>query len=58
VHAGGAYHFHWNDERSLEVAIAIARRRKVDMAAIQRWSEHAGSLARFERFRAAVRRRR
>lgn len=40
----------WNDIQSLRVAAAIARRSKVDMEAIQRWSTREGHAAGYEAF--------
>jgi hypothetical protein len=50
--------YHWSDRQSLNAAVAIARRRRVSMAAIERWSTAEGQREKFEEFRAAVSRRR
>ncbi len=54
--------YHWSDRQSLDTAVKIARRRRVSLAVIRRWSDREGKLAEFEEFqrllRAASRRRR
>lgn len=45
--------YHWSDRQSLQAAVDIARRRRVDLAAIRRWSVGEGALERFEEFRHA-----
>lgn len=50
--------YHWNDRQSLEVAVAIARRHKLDLKRIHSWSESEGMREKHERFRAALRQRR
>ncbi len=42
--------FHWNDRQSLTTALAIARRHEIDLAAIRRWSQSEGAVARFDEF--------
>jgi hypothetical protein len=42
--------YHWNDLQSLRVAAAIARRQRVDLALIRRWSRHEGHLEGFAAF--------
>ena len=49
--------FHWADRQSLAAAVAIARRRRVDLARIRRWSIREGFVDKFAEFRAALRRR-
>ena len=49
--------YHWNDRQSLAAAVAIAKRRKVDIPALHRWSEREGALPAFKEFRAALRHR-
>jgi len=46
--------YHWNDRQSLMAAVAIAKRRKVDMAAIAEWSKREGELPAFEVFKSKV----
>jgi len=46
--------FHWSDRQSLASAVAIARRHRVRMAAIKRWSEREGHADKFREFREAV----
>jgi hypothetical protein len=50
--------YHWSDRQSLEVAVAIARRRQVNLAAIRRWSQREGFLEKFDEFRAELARTR
>lgn len=47
--------YHWQDRQSLDVAVKIARRRRVDLAQIRRWSEAEGKTAQFEEFRRQLR---
>jgi hypothetical protein len=42
--------YHWNDRQSLETAVAIARRRKIDLKVIRNWSKEEGSLSLFSEF--------
>ena len=46
--------YHWNDRQSLMAAVAIARRRKVNLSAIGNWSEAENALPGFEAFRALL----
>lgn len=46
--------YHWSDRQSLESAIAIARRHRVRMASIERWSAREGHAEKCAEFRAAV----
>ncbi len=50
--------YHWNDRQSLDVAVSIARRNRVDLARIRRWSAREGFADRFVEFLAELRRRR
>ena len=50
--------YHWSDRQSLEAAVAIARRHRVNMRLIAAWSAREGAGDRFEEFRRAVRARR
>jgi hypothetical protein len=43
--------YHWHDRQSLETALKIARRRKIDLAHVKGWSEQEGRLEQFEEFR-------
>lgn len=43
--------YHWSDRQSLHVAVAIALRQRVNMAAIRRWSQREGFGTKFEEFR-------
>jgi hypothetical protein len=46
--------YHWSDRQSLRSAVEIARRERVNMSAIRRWSEREGALEKFEEFRNEV----
>ena len=46
--------YHWNDRQSLAVAVAIARRNRVKLAAIHRWSVTEGAEHRFDEFLAEL----
>lgn len=48
--------FYWDDRVSLDTAVQIARRNRVDMRKIARWSTAEGMAERFEEFRRALRR--
>lgn len=53
--------YHWNDRQSLAVAVSIALRNRVNLAAIRRWSITEAAEHRFDEFLAelkATRRRR
>ena len=47
--------YHWNDRQSLMAAVAIARRHRVDITAIAKWSEGEGEMVAFEQFRRLLR---
>lgn len=47
--------YHWQDRQSLDTAVKIARRRKVNLSAIRRWSEAEGKTPQFEAFQRALR---
>jgi hypothetical protein len=49
--------YHWSDRQSLQAAIDIARRQRVNLAAIERWSRREGATDRFAEFRRQIRRR-
>jgi hypothetical protein len=49
--------YHWSDRQSLETAIQIARRRRLDMTAIRKWSLEEGMEEKFEEFTRELRRR-
>ena len=42
--------FHWNDRQSLNVAVQIARRRRVNIPAIRAWSAKEGASDKFSEF--------
>ena len=50
--------YHWKDRQSLAVAIAIARRRKIDLDAVRRWSKKEGALGAYAEFLALLKPRR
>ena len=50
--------YHWNDRQSLEVAVHIARRQKVNLRKIRQWSAQEDHLEQFEEFHGRVRDRR
>lgn len=43
--------FHWNDRESLDVAVAIAARQRVNLAAIRSWSATEDSVEKYEAFK-------
>ena len=49
--------YHWGDRQSLETAVAIARRRKVNLEKIRRWSRTEGALTKFLVFRTLLKER-
>jgi len=42
--------YHWQDRQSLRVAVQIARRHRVNLDVLRRWSEQEGAKAGFEDF--------
>jgi hypothetical protein len=46
--------FHWNDRPSLEQAILVSRKKKVDLREVRRWSVNEGMKDKFDIFRAEV----
>jgi hypothetical protein len=50
--------YHWGDRQSLAVAVMIARRHRVNLARVRRWSEAEGAKAGFAEFLAQLRRAR
>lgn len=50
--------YHWNDRQSLETAISIALRQKVDMGKIRDWSKAERSETKFEEFARELKTRR
>ena len=50
--------YHWNDRQSLDVAIQIALRHLVDIAAIRTWSEREGAAEEFQDFHRGLERQR
>ena len=46
--------YHWDDRQSLSVAVAIARRHRLDLDVIRRWSMAEGHPERFEEFLAEL----
>lgn len=49
-----AAYYHWNDRQSLEVAVAIARKNKLNWKVLRDWSELERFLDRLEEFKRAV----
>ena len=43
--------YHWSDRQSLDAAVAIASRHRVNMRTIRDWSAREGALDRFDEFR-------
>jgi hypothetical protein len=50
--------YHWSDRQSLQAAIDIAIRQRINFASIKRWSEQEGALPKFDEFRHALARKR
>ena len=50
--------YHWSDRQSFEVAVEIARRHRIHLKQIERWSETEGFAAHFREFAAEVERAR
>ncbi len=50
--------YHWGDRQSLAVAVAIATRNAIKLAAIRRWSADEGAAGLFEEFMAELARAR
>ena len=48
--------YHWRDRQSLGLAVAVARHRRVDLAAIRAWSLAEGRLDEYEQFLRELRR--
>lgn len=46
--------YHWSDRQSLKSAVEIAKRHRVNMALIRRWSEREGHIDKFEEFQDAL----
>ena len=53
-----AAYYHWGDRQSLGVAVAIARRNRVNMRVIRRWSAAEGAADGFQVFREELRKAR
>ncbi|OGC23220.1 hypothetical protein A2291_08250 [candidate division WOR-1 bacterium RIFOXYB2_FULL_42_35] len=45
-----AAYYHWNDLQSLDQALMVARRHKVDLKEIKRWSKVEGHLKKCQKF--------
>jgi hypothetical protein len=50
--------YHWNDRQGLAVAVLVAGRQRVHLAAIRRWSAAEGHAEKFEEFLRELRRAR
>ncbi|HEU5182300.1 MAG TPA: hypothetical protein VFW45_16055 [Candidatus Polarisedimenticolia bacterium] len=42
--------YHWNDRQSLSTAVEIARRRRVNLSKIGKWSVKEGAASKFQQF--------
>lgn len=42
--------YHWNDRQSLAAAVEVARRRRVNVGKIRRWSRREGATSKFQQF--------
>lgn len=49
-----AAYYHWADRQSLQVAVAIAMRNRINLTAIRRWSAREGAASLFEEFLAEL----
>ena len=52
-----AAYYHWNDRQSLDVAVQIALRQRINMARVRTWSAAEGHAEQFDEFRSSVRSR-
>lgn len=50
--------YHWNDRPSLDVAVAIALRRRINLRLVRAWSDGEGAPGKFEEFTKALARER
>ncbi|HEY3170433.1 MAG TPA: hypothetical protein VGK08_05460, partial [Thermoanaerobaculia bacterium] len=50
--------YHWNDRQSLETAVRIALRNRVDFQLIRGWSAEEGMETKYNEFRQELTRRR
>ena len=46
--------YHWDDRQSLDTAVAIARRHRVNQARIRTWSAREGAAAKYAEFLSAL----
>lgn len=53
-----AIYYHWADRQSLETAVQIALRNRVNIGKVRRWSAREGARERFQQFWRELRRRR
>lgn len=49
-----AAYYHWNDQQSLDQALMIAKKQKINLAEIKKWSEAEQSLEKFNRFKSLL----
>ena len=49
-----AAYYHWNDQQSLDQALMIAKKQKINLAEIKKWSEVEQSLEKFNRFKSLL----
>ena len=47
-------YYYWNDQQSLDQALMIARKQKVNLKEIKEWSEGEQLLEKFNRFKSLL----
>lgn len=45
-----AAYYHWNDPQSLEQALLVAKRQKIDLREVKRWSKVEGHSEKYNEF--------
>lgn len=50
-----AAYFHWGDQEALRQALLVARKQRIDLGEVRRWSLAEGAAAKVEEFLAALR---
>ena len=45
-----AAYYHWNDPQSLDQAISVARKQKINLSDIKNWSKKENSLNKYNKF--------
>ena len=43
--------YHWNDKQSLDQALMVAKKNKIDLKDIEKWSKQEGELEKFKEFK-------